>query len=154
MISFKKKVLAPMIGKMIPIEDISDPVFSGKILGDGLGIIPENNDVFAPVTGEVIHVAETKHAVAILSNDGIELLLHLGIDTVNLKGEGFECFVNTGDTVKVGDKIMTMDLDFVKSKEIDTTCCIIITNHADLKEYKISTGIAKSTKDCIIEFKK
>lgn len=151
---FKNKIaLAPMSGKIIPVDKIEDDVFSQKILGDGLGILPCSNEVFSPVNGTIIQVIDTKHAVAIEGDDGIEILLHLGIDTVSLKGEGFEVFVKEGDSVKAGQKIMTMDCDFVASKGLNTTCCIIITNHTSLKKYSISSGDVAACKDTIIEFK-
>ena len=122
------KILAPQTGKAVPVSEVPDPVFSGKVLGDGVGILPTEGGVYAPVSGTVVQVAETFHAVGIESDDGLEVLVHLGIDTVKLKGEGFTCHVKEGQHVSAGDKLIDMDLAFIESKGLSTVSPCIITN--------------------------
>ena len=147
------KALAPMTGKIIPIEEIPDEVFSGKILGDGLGIIPTDDEVYAPISGKITQLADTSHAVGIEGDNGLEMLLHLGIDTVSLNGEGFTVHCKEGDTIKAGDKLITMDRDFISSKGLNTVCCIILINSSELKKYTILKGEVTAPQDNILEYK-
>ena len=151
-LSKNKKFFSPMTGDIIPIEEIKDSVFSQKILGDGFGVLPTENDVLAPLNGTIVQVFDTKHAVCIQTDDNLEILIHLGIDTVYLKGEGFDVFVKEGDTIKAGQKIMSMDLNFIKDKNIDPTCCVILTNH-DSYECKKSNGNAIAGQTVAIQYK-
>ena len=95
----------PIEGEIIPLDEIPDPVFSQKMMGDGFGIIPSKGLVVSPVDGEIINVFPTKHAVGIMSKQGYEILIHVGLETVNLKGEGFTLLVKQGDHVLKGQKI-------------------------------------------------
>ena len=156
MFSFLKKqgkIISPMSGDVIAIEKIQDQAFSQKILGDGFGVIPNENTVYSPVNGKVVKVFDTKHAVCIETDDNLEILIHLGIDTVTLAGEGFDVFVKEGDDIKTGDKIMSMDIDFIKSKNLHTTCCVILTNHDILSNLKILSGSANGGKSVAAEYK-
>lgn len=109
------KLAAPADGKLIPMEDIPDPVFSAGTLGKCIGIMPENGEVYAPCDGEVLLAAETKHAVTLKSTDGQKILIHAGIDTVKLGGKGFSTFVNSGDKVRKGDRLLEADLDVIRA---------------------------------------
>ena len=97
-------------------------------MGDGFAVRPRSNDIYAPVDGEVVMVAGTKHALGIKSKDGLEVLVHMGIDTVALEGQGFGLFVKEGDKVTKDDKIAIMDVDFIKENGKDTDVLVIITN--------------------------
>ncbi|MDE5600055.1 MAG: PTS glucose transporter subunit IIA [Oscillospiraceae bacterium] len=134
------KIFSPLAGLCIPIEEVQDDVFSQKILGDGIGFKPTQGEVLSPVDGKIIQVVETGHALGIETNNGIEVLLHLGINTVSLKGEGFKVFVKEGDRVLRGQKIMQMDIDFVKSKDFSTDSVLIITNGDNIKEFEKYPG--------------
>ena len=114
------RVFAPMTGETVALEQVPDAVFSEKVLGDGLGLIPTDGKVYSPVDGEVASVAETLHAYGFSSDDGLEVLVHVGLDTVALKGEGFTSHVKVGDRVRVGDLVAEVDLDLLKSKGINT----------------------------------
>ena len=146
---FKKKDEAPnkalkafLSGKVIPIEEVNDPVFSAKILGDGLAIEPESELIVAPCDGVISTVMlESKHAVGITAANGMELLIHEGVDTVSLNGEGFELFVNEGDNVKAGDKLIKFNAKFIKSKGYPATCILAITNSDEFPNMKLHTGI-------------
>ena len=105
----KWSVYAPLNGQAVALEQVPDEVFSEKVLGDGLGIIPSDGKVYSPVNGEISSVAETLHAYGFESDDGLEILVHVGLDTVALKGEGFKSYVNEGDKVCVGDLVAEVD---------------------------------------------
>lgn len=124
----KIEIGAPVQGEVIPISDINDGVFSKGLLGRGVGIKPEDGTIVSPVDGEVITVLDSKHAIGIRSKDGVELLIHVGIDTVNLKGESFKLFVKEHDFITTGQKIMQVDLDKIKSAGYDDTVILVITN--------------------------
>ncbi|GAB6257001.1 MULTISPECIES: PTS sugar transporter subunit IIA [Bacillaceae] len=123
-----EQLLAPINGQVINIEDVPDPVFSGKMMGDGIAILPEEGLVVSPIDAEVIQVFHTKHALGLRTKHGIELLIHIGLETVNLNGEGFEVHVAEGQNVKAGDKLVTFDIDFLKSKAPSIVTPIVITN--------------------------
>ncbi|MDK2802867.1 MAG: PTS glucose transporter subunit IIA [Oscillospiraceae bacterium] len=149
----KKTIIAPISGKCINISDCEDEVFSQKILGDGIAIIPSSGEVFSPVDGEIIQTVDSKHAIGIRSKSGAEILIHLGMDTVSLNGEGFEYFVKEGDKVSVGDKVMTMDLEFIKSKGLKTVTPVVITNSNDIKNLDFSYGDIVAKETSIITYK-
>ncbi len=123
----------PVKGKIIPLQEIPDEVFSAGMMGDGFAILPEDGHFVSPVDGEIISIFPTKHAIGIKSNSGVEILIHVGIDTVNLKGEGFTTLVNEGDTVKRGDKLMTVDLSSVRRSVPSVATPVIFTNLQKLK---------------------
>ena len=123
-----ENIAAPVDGQVKDLGDVNDQVFSTKLMGDGAAIVPSDGTVYSPVDGQVTVAYETKHAYGLKSKDGAEVLIHIGIDTVNLKGEGFESFVKQGQTVKAGDKLGTVDLAKVKAEGYDTTVMVVITN--------------------------
>ncbi|MBO8177388.1 MAG: PTS glucose transporter subunit IIA [Bacillus sp. (in: Bacteria)] len=120
--------VAPMTGKVIPLEEVPDPVFSQKMMGDGLAMDPTEGVVYAPVNGEIVQLFPTKHAIGIKTKNGLEVLIHIGIDTVSMNGEGFTAHIQTGDKVKQGDPLISFDLDLVKEKAKSTITPMIITN--------------------------
>lgn len=134
----KEKIFAPLTGKLLRLEDVPDPIFSKKVMGDGIAIQPTDGKVVSPVDGEVILVAETKHAIGIKSKTGAEILLHIGIDTVALKGEGFDIHVKAGEQVKHGDLLGTVDLDYIKQQASSTITSIIVTNGTDFEVFDAS----------------
>ena len=134
----KGKVLCmPLKGKVVPITDVPDSVFSEKMMGDGCAIIPEDGKVYAPDNCVVKMVAPTKHAVGLVTDDGIEILIHFGLDTVQYQGEGFTWHVKEGQTVEKGDLLFEGDLDFFKSKGVNTMTPFVFTKEDDLKGKKI-----------------
>ena len=122
------EIVAVTDGEMIPIDQVNDPVFSSKALGDGSAFIPESDFICAPANGKLAVMFETGHAFAVAMNDGTELLVHIGINTVELKGKGFESMAKQGDDVKAGQPIVKIDREFVKSKGYDISTMLIITN--------------------------
>ncbi|MYL62584.1 PTS N-acetyl glucosamine transporter subunit IIABC [Bacillus hwajinpoensis] len=125
--------IMPVKGKIIPLNEVPDEVFSAGMMGDGFAILPEDGHFVSPVDGEVISVFPTKHAVGIKSESGVEILIHVGIDTVNLKGEGFTTHVKEGDTIKRGDNLMTVDLSSVRRAVPSLATPVIFTNLQTLK---------------------
>ena len=121
-------IASPVNGEVIDLADVPDPVFSSKAVGDGFGIKPVSGNVVSPVDGTVIMVADTGHAIAFETDSGLEVLLHLGIDTVQLKGEPFALKASLGDRVRVGQSIGTMDLDAILKKGKSTTSIVVFTN--------------------------
>ncbi|MFR9189673.1 MAG: PTS glucose transporter subunit IIA [Anaerotruncus massiliensis (ex Togo et al. 2019)] len=110
------EIAAPLTGKVIPVTEVPDPVFAEKVLGDGIAVDPTEGTVYSPVDGTIFQIAHTFHAMGIESDDGLEILVHLGIDTVKLEGKGFQSFVEVGQKVKKGDKIMEMDISFIREQ--------------------------------------
>lgn len=131
------KIVAPLTGKVIDITNVPDQVFSQKMMGEGIAIEPTEGKVVSPVSGTIETVFPTKHAIGIKATDGAEFLIHVGLDTVNLKGEGFETFVEQGQTVKAGDTLVTFDLEFIKANAPSTITPIIVTNHDQFELEKL-----------------
>lgn len=138
-------VLAPANGEVIALSKTSDPIFSKGAMGQGFGLTPSDGEVVAPVSGKITMIADTKHAIGITTDDGLEVLVHMGVDTVGLKGEPFEVLVKADQTVEAGQDIATMDLKFIRDKKIDTTIMVLITNSNDkLDGLDVSEGPAKT----------
>lgn len=121
-------VHAPMKGRCVGIKEVSDPVFSDEILGKGVAIVPEEGTVYAPADGVVSAAFPTGHAVAITTGQGVEILIHVGLDTVNLNGKYFETFVQADQRVKKGDMLLRADLEKIKAEGYDVITPVIICN--------------------------
>lgn len=119
---------SPVFGKSIDITSVPDAVFSSKFLGDGIAFEPYDGIIYSPVNGQVASLFPTKHGIGILSNEGIEILIHIGIDTHYLKGQGFNYFVHENQPVKSGDKLMEFDLEYIKQNAKSHIISMIITN--------------------------
>lgn len=145
MTSQKVSLLAPVNGEVIALSKTSDPIFSKGTMGQGFGVIPSDDQIVAPVSGKISMVADTKHAIGIVTDDGLEVLVHMGVDTVGLKGKPFTIKVAKDQDVKAGDSIATMDIDYVKRQKIDTTVMTLITNSAQvLSGLDLTEGPAKA----------
>lgn len=121
-------LLAPLTGSVIPLPEVPDPVFSQGMMGDGIAILPTEGLLVAPVDGVVSHLFPTHHAILINSHDGLDILLHIGIDTVNAKGNGFLPLVNTGSQVKARDPLISFDLDTLRQIGCPLFTPIVIAN--------------------------
>ncbi|UOR11057.1 PTS sugar transporter subunit IIA [Halobacillus amylolyticus] len=130
-------ILAPVQGKVLALEKVPDPVFSEKMMGEGMAVQPTDGTVVSPVEGEVVQLFPTKHAVGLKTKTGAEVLIHIGLETVSMDGEGFEAFVKQGDKVKAGDRLITFDINLVDEKAKSTVTPIIITN-SDEFEVKLT----------------
>lgn len=123
-----KKLSSPLKGRLLPITDVEDEAFSQKMMGDGFAIDPEDGLIVSPVNGKIKTVFPTKHAIGIETEEGLEILIHVGLDTVKLNGEGFNCYVKEGDRVSIGQNLMNFDYDFVKSKVPSLVTPVVFTN--------------------------
>ncbi|MBW6409879.1 glucose-specific PTS transporter subunit IIBC [Clostridium weizhouense] len=142
--SINSSIICPIEGEVIELSKVPDEVFSQKMMGDGFAIVPEGNVVYSPVDGEIATLFPTKHAIGLISNDGVEILIHVGMDTVSLKGEGFKSFVNQGDKVKAGDKLLEVDFNSIKNKVPSLITPIVFTNLQDNADLKVNYGKHKS----------
>ncbi len=125
-------VLAPITGTLIDLADVPDPVFSEKVVGDGIAINPSDNKVLAPFEGTITKLFHTNHAVIVQSDTGVEIMIHIGLDTVQLNGEGFTPRVKQGDRVKAGDVILELDLDILKEKAKSIFTPVLLLNEDDM----------------------
>jgi len=133
-------VMSYVNGKVLPLKDVKDEMFSKGLMGKGIAIEPTGNRYYSPVNGKITMLFPTKHALGILGDDGYEYLLHIGIDTVELKGEGFNAFVKTNDRVKTGDLLVTVDPEFIVSKNYQKTAILCITNLTNEKIEVLANG--------------
>lgn len=138
------QICSPLNGKAVSLDSVPDPVFSDKVLGDGCAVIPDDGKIYSPVNGEISSIAETKHAYGFSSEDGMEILVHFGLETVALKGEGFTPHVSVGDKVKKGDLVAEVDLAFLKSKGINLITPVLVCDGADDLEMNVSDGNVKA----------
>ena len=125
------ELTTPLSGEMIPLEDVDDPVFSSGAMGKGIGIEPNDGIVVAPFDGKVVTIFPTKHAIGLVSDNGVEVLIHIGLDTVQLDGKHYEAFVETNAVIKKGQKLIKFDIEGIKKDGYQTTTPVIITNTAD-----------------------
>lgn len=128
---------APVTGKLIELTDVNDQVFSSKMMGDGFAVNPADGNIMSPVSGKIISIFETKHAIGIEMANGLEVLVHLGIDTVKLKGAPFEVYVKEGQTIKGGEKLAKMDLNQLESAKVENTVIVVFTNSDHLQWLRI-----------------
>lgn len=123
-----QEIIVPVQGEVVTLSDVNDSAFSSEALGKGCAIYPTSDNIYAPVDGEITFLFNTKHAIGITTKSGVEILIHIGINTVSLEGKYFEAFVKQGDKVKKGDKLVTFDREKVKEAGLDPTTMIIVTN--------------------------
>lgn len=128
------QIMSPIQGTVIPVTQAKDPAFSEEILGKGVAIQPKNGQVFSPVDGTVFQLFDTLHAISLVSNDGVEILIHIGMDTVQLKGKHFTANVKTGDAVSVGDLLLTFDKEAMLAEGFDLTTPVVVCNHHEYKK--------------------
>ncbi len=141
----KKEQIAPLTnGELVNISQVPDEVFSSKMMGDGFAMKTTDGIIVSPVEGTIETVFPTKHAITINSVDKREVLIHLGVDTVSLKGEGFETFVEENQKVKVGDKLVKMDVEFIEKNAKSSMPIVVFTNLSEGESVKIVEGTAKA----------
>ena len=148
---FKKKsdgivIGAPVKGKAVPISEVNDPTFGEEILGKGVAIIPAD--------GRIELLFDTMHAVSMTTDDGVELLIHIGLETVTLKGEHFTAHKATGDTVKKGDLLITVDLEAVKAAGFDVITPMVVCNTGDYQAVEAVTGADVEPGESVLKIKK
>lgn len=127
-------------GRTIPMDEVNDQTFAQELLGPGIAIVPSNGTVVSPINGTIATVMDTKHAVCIQGEDGLELIVHAGLDTVELNGKYYQTYKEIGDQVKAGDVLLEFDLEEITKVGYDVTTPIVITNLGDYKITKCLTG--------------
>ena len=142
-------ITAPISGRLVGLNDVPDPVFSEKILGDGVAIIPENGRIVSPVTGEITSVSDSLHAYTLKSEDGLNILVHIGLNTVSLKGKGFKALVKTGDKVKAGDLIAEVDLSILKEHNLNPITPVILCDAPDNISIEVTSKTCEAGKSTI-----
>ncbi len=147
-------LFAPVDGKAVPVSQVSDPTFADEILGKGLAIKPSSNTVYSPCDGTIDLMFDTGHAVNLVSDSGIEILIHIGLDTVSLKGKHFKTLKNTGDKVRKGDPLIEFEKDEIAKEGFDTIIPIIICNTDSYSEVKPLTDIDVKVGDKILTVRK
>ena len=145
------KILSPMTGEAVGLGEVPDPVFSQKIIGDGMAVIPSDGKLLSPVDGEVISVADTKHAFGLRTAEGLELLIHVGLETVHLKGECFQVFVKPGDKVKAGDLLAEVDLAYLKEREINPITPVLVCGGLNGQQLSGTEGPVQAGKTVLME---
>ena len=131
---------APVKGKAVPISEVSDPTFGEEILGKGVAFLPTEGKIYAPADGTIDLLFDTMHAVSMTTTEGVELLIHIGLDTVALNGQHFTAHKATGDAVKKGDLLISVDLDALKGLGIDTITPMVVCNTGDYQAVEAVTG--------------
>lgn len=143
-------ILSPVTGKAVALEQVPDPVFSQKIIGDGMAVIPEDGRIVSPVTGEVASVADTLHAFGFRTDEGVELLVHVGLETVALKGECFQVHVKAGQRIQAGDLVAEVDLAFLAERQINPITPVLVCGGMEGKRLKGQEGPVTAEKDVLV----
>jgi glucose-specific phosphotransferase system IIA component len=133
-------IYSPIEGELCSINSVNDPTFSKKILGEGIAILPNQGRVISPVNGVIYTIFETNHAITILSDEGCEILIHIGIDTVELKGKYFKSYVKTDDRVKRGDLLLEFDVERIRESGFQVISPIVICNTNDYENIQLNPG--------------
>ena len=152
-IQTEKTIYSPLRGKMIPLNEVADEVFSSGALGQGVAVIPETSEVYAPVDGEVVLVADTKHALAFNSNNGMEVMIHMGLDTVKLDGKYFDIKVKVGEKVKKGDLIARVDFEKIKEEGYPIVTPVLVLNSDSFTEIQAESPKFVTEKDKLLTCK-
>ena len=154
---FKKKefeIVSPMKGRLIRIKDVPDDTFREEMIGTGVAILPEGNEIYAPASGTITTVFPTAHAIGLTTKDGIDLLIHIGLDTVNLKGEGFAVKVQTGEEVQAGDLLLVADFEKIRQAGYRLESPLIICNPEACKKIVYSDPAFVHPGDVVMKFLK
>ena len=147
-------IYAPMAGQAVAISEVPDPTFSSGMMGNGIAIQPTDGKVCSPVNGTVDMMFDTGHAVSLVSDNGIEILIHVGLETVGLEGKPFQVKVQNGQKVKKGDVLMIADLEAIKAAGLPTITPVLICNTDDYTTFNVTTGKAVTNADVVIELGK
>ena len=143
-------VTAPFSGTLVPLSEVPDETFASGVLGEGIAVEPSDGLFCSPVDGTVETIAETKHAIGFAADNGLEILVHVGLETVSLNGEGFEILVKEGDRVKAGQPVAKADLALIRERGLKTITSIVLTGGADDMELNCAEGIATAGKTPVL----
>lgn len=147
----KVKLMAPVTGMVIPLEQVPDQAFAQKMLGDGVAVRPEKGELVAPCDGKITYVPDTAHAIALTEEHGMEILLHVGVNTVEQQGKGFRALVKTGDMVKMGQPLLAFDQECLEKAGCDLATPMVITNGNKVgKMEKVPSGPVQAGHDPVL----
>lgn len=149
-----QKLLAVADGRAVPLRDVPDEAFASEMLGKGFAVEPSSGTIYSPVSGTVDSVTDTCHAYTIRSNDGLDILIHVGVDTVKLCGEGFISLVEQGDSVRAGDVIAKADLGLIRSNGLSAITPVIVANHDELSSFDLKLGAVRGGRSAVMTYKK
>ncbi len=147
-------IFAPVAGKAVPVSEVPDPTFSEGMLGNGVAIIPTDGKVYAPCNATVDMMFDTGHAVSLVADNGAELLIHVGLETVGLEGKCFTVHVKNGQKVKKGDLMIEADLEAIKAAGLNTITPVLVCNCDDYPTFNVTTGKDVTNADAVIEVAK
>ena len=147
-------IYAPLKGEVVSSVEVNDPTFGEEMLGKGMAIKPSEGKVYAPFAGTVAMVFDTKHAVSLVSETGTEVLIHVGLDTVMLKGEHYNAVVESGTTVKKGDLLLEFDMEAIKAAGYDVITPVVVCNADDYKDVIRTTGVQVEVGDVVMQLEK
>ena len=147
-------IYAPLAGQAVPVTEVPDPTFAEGMLGDGIAIIPTEGKVYAPCDATVDMMFTTGHAVSLVGDNGAEILIHVGLETVGLEGKPFTVHVENGQKVKKGDLMIEVDLEAVKAAGLNTITPVLVCNSCDFATFNKTTGKAVTNADLVIDLAK
>ena len=150
----KIELHSPIIGRTVSLSKVNDPTFSEEMLGKGIAIIPSEGKVFAPVDGIIGMVFQTKHAISMTTESGVQILIHVGLETVSLKGAPFKAHVRAGDRVRRGELMLEFNIDAIKKAKLDPITPVVICNSYDYRKVVAHTGKDVSASDKVLTLKK
>lgn len=154
MLQQNKKILAVADGNALPLSSVPDEAFSSGMLGDGFAVEPLSGNIFSPVNGRIDSVADTQHAYTIRSDDGLDVLVHVGIDTVSLGGDGFISLVRRGDKVYAGDMIARADINKIKQRGLSAMTAVLVANKEAISGISLRLGAVKGGRSAVMTYKK
>lgn len=146
----KVDIIAPVSGEIVSLDTVPDEVFSERMVGDGLAIIPTSSVLCAPVTGVIGKIFDTNHAFSMQSDEGVELFVHFGVDTIDLKGQGFKRLAEPGQHVEQGTPVIELDLEFLKANTKTTVTPVVISNMESVKSFNAAQGNVEQGDDVIL----
>lgn len=150
----ENRILSPFTGEAIPLKNVNDPVFSQCMMGNGAAIIPSSGELVSPIDGEVVLIAPTKHAIGLKNDNGLEIMIHIGIDSFKSDGEGFKYCIKVGDKVKAGDNLGFVDLSYFENKEIDMTTVVVVLNKNFIITKNVDNEFGITKGDCLLKYTK
>lgn len=154
MILSTKRLLAVADGNAVPLESVPDEVFASGMLGRGYALEPVSGVIYSPVSGHIDSIARTRHAYGIRSDDGLEVLVHIGIDTVGLDGEGFISLVEVGDGVRAGDVIAKVDLELLRDRGLSALTPVVVSGADELRGFETRLGSVRGGRSAVVTYKK
>ena len=143
-------LIAACTGKAIPLSEVPDEVFSGELLGKGIAIEPAEGKFFAPINGTLTSITDSRHAFTLMSEDGTDILVHIGVDTVSLAGEGFVSHVSEGERVRAGQLMAEADVDLIRSRGLSAICSVVVTEPDKIKNIEYKLGACTGGRDAVM----